>query len=75
MKHIKRLRRFLHCNNTWLSFVVLISLLIHNFCSEYEASQFSLFANLLIGALVYSGYLTNCEVKRDKKDDDDNHTK
>lgn len=52
-----------------------VALLIHNIFSSYDASQFTLISNMLIGALVYSGYLANCEVKRDKKDGDEKHKK
>lgn len=52
-----------------------VALLIHNISSSYETSKFTLIANMFIGALVYSGYLTNCEVKRDKKDGDEKHKK
>lgn len=69
----KKLRKFLHCNQTWLAVVATIALLIHNISSAYEASQFTLIANMVIGAMVYSGYLTNCEVKRDKEDTDEKH--
>ena len=58
-----------------MAVAVTVALLIHNISSSYETSKFTLIANMFIGALVYSGYLTNCEVKRDKKDRDERHKK
>jgi hypothetical protein len=76
---LNKLRNFLACEQSWLALFAFISIFTHNIFDSYQNTQFTLFTNLLLGALVWSGFITSKSYQKEQdnstqKDTDETHT-